>query len=502
MLLLLIAVSVVFWVEYQMRDFRGQFVEVIESNDIQAVSGLIMIQNVSVLNPEGTDMIPNQDVLIKGEVIVQIGQGLSTPTEATRIDGSGQFLIPGLMDGHVHITHNPNTMWLNLVNGVTHLRDMGGSDYHVALKAKDNRHALWPDMFVTSEKVYSSEWYSAWFMEWTRTRLAITSEAAADGLIQDLKSGGFDGVKISGGLTAAHYQALVKAANKESMLLLGHLPDSVDLDTLLQSGQHEIAHVEEITKALSREFGGMHAGNAEAYLDHVRKRSTAVAKTIKDNDIKVTSVIWLIESLKKQKFDHEAFLKTVAISYIAPTQLEGTALTRGWLPGNHSYASDPSWFATAETRQQLAVFWDTYVEAIHIMTRALMAADVDVMAGTDAITSGAVPGFSLHDELQSLVNIGLTPSQALRSATSTPGKWYQSIDGMGSAPTGMVKLGHKANLLLLNKNPLKDIKNTQSIESVIIRGQLLNRSQLDTILKRIQDGNNQNRNQDISAYLN
>ena len=503
-LLLLITVVAVLWVEYQMRHFRGEFTEVIETTDIHFLSGEYIIKDVHLLNPEGTDMLAAQDVIISDGMIKQLGFNLTTANQLKVVDGKGMYLIPGLMDGHVHLTEDSNTLWLFLANGITHVRDMGGNDYH--LKVRDEKQQLWPDVFVASEKVYSTQWYKAWFMEWTRTRIALTKAEKAAEIINKLKTHGYDALKISSGLKSSDYESLVRAAHQAQLLVVGHIPNnSLPLNEFLTMGQQEIAHVEEITKAFSREFGQniaeLNEAKALEYLEYVKPRSQEVAKIIKANDIHVTSTIWLIESLPKQKFTLVDFLKTTELEYMNPANVEGTPLTRGWLPGHHSYASGEYWLETAERRAQLKLFWDTYVKAIHIMTRALNDHQVNLMAGTDAVTTGVVPGFSLHDELQSLVNTGMSPAAALQTATRIPGQW---LDKVKKEPTsrhaGQIKTGYLANLVLLSKNPLKDINNSRSIESVIINGQLLNRSQLDTILSRIKAINKNSRNQDISQY--
>jgi hypothetical protein len=506
-LLLAIAVISVLWVEYQMRLLRGEYSDVIETTDIQFLSGDYIIKDVSVLNPEGTDMLAGQDVIISNGQIKQLGLNLKQPQSMATVAGEGMYLIPGLMDGHVHLTEARNTLWLFLANGVTHLRDMGGNNYHLRVRDERSYHPLWPDVFVASEKVYSIPWYKAWFTEWTRTQIALTDAEKTVELVNELKAQGYDALKISNGLMSSHYISLVEAAQQADLLVVGHIPNnSLALDQLLTMGQQEIAHVEELTKAFSREYEltirEMNAETVAEYLKYVEIRSQEVAKILKAKDIYVTSVIWLIESLPKQKFALQDFLKTVELEYIDPPGLEGTPLTRGWLPEHHSYASDAYWLETPKRRAQLKLFWDTYIDAIHIMTRAINDHQVNFMAGTDAITAGAVPGFSLHDELQSLVNIGMSPSQALQTTTRTPGQWLDKVNkNPQSGQLGSIKPGYQANLVLLRENPLDSIHNTRSIESVIINGNLLNRAQLDQILSRIKASNATHRNKGVSEYL-
>ncbi|TDR17564.1 amidohydrolase family protein [Marinicella litoralis] len=504
-LMTLIAVIAVLWVEYQMRRVKGQLTEVVETADIQPISGEFILKNVHILNPQGDAMLPAQDILVSAGKIKQLGQHLTQSTNLTVVDGQGKFLIPGLMDGHVHLSENVNNLLLYLVNGVTHVRDMGATDYQ--LKVRDDRsdQALWPDVFVASEKVYTTPWWKTWFMNWTYSRITMSDASQGEAIVNDLKQRGFDALKISNGLEPAHYRSLVKAAHEADLLVTGHIPEGVSIEEVLDLGQQEIAHVEEITKVFEREFAlyinEINDQTIAEYLEYVEKRGHEVAKTIKAKGVHVTSVIWLIESLLEQKFELEVFLKTVELEYVDPAMVEGSPLVSGWLPGHHSYASHPYWFESEENRNQLWLYWNTYVDAIHLMTQILVEHEVEFTAGTDSVVSGGVPGFSIHDELQSMVSLGMSTAQALQTATRIPGQWLDKVNkNPANGQVGAIKPGFVANLVLLEKNPLDDIKNTTTINAVIMNGRLYNRSQLDTILARIKSINAANRTQDISDY--
>jgi imidazolonepropionase-like amidohydrolase len=118
---------------------------------------------------------------------------------------------------------------------------------------------------------------------------------------------------------------------------------------------------------------------------------------------------------------------------------------------------------------------------------------VTLLAGTDANVPTAVPGFSMHDELQSLTKAGMTPSQALLAATATPAKWMK-------VKSGKVVQGYNADLVLLDANPLIDIKNTKTINTVISNGRLIPRQQLDQMLSEVKTVNDQSRKTDIDQF--
>ena len=146
-----------------------------------------------------------------------------------------------------------------------------------------------------------------------------------------------------------------------------------------------------------------------------------------------------MESLVRQKLALERFLTSIELAYVDPRHLEGWMMKRGWLPGHHSYASNPYWLETEERRQKIKLYWDTYVDAIHIMTRALITHQVPFTAGTDSVVTGGVAGFSLHDELTSMVDLGMSPAQALQTATIHPGNWLAQV-GKGKQ-SGQIRAG-------------------------------------------------------------
>ena len=501
---LVVALATLLWFEIQMREAKGQFTPAIDTGDLLTIGGEFIIKDIHILDPDGNAMVANQDVLIADGLIQQIGTDLPHPAVMKVIEGQGQYLIPGLMDGHVHLNETMNNLWLFVANGVTHVRDMAGDDHQLMLR-EQTAQPLWPDVFVSSMKVYDTPWWQVLFREWAYSRITISHAEQGSDIVNDLVDQGFDAIKISSGLTPEQYHSLVNAAHEAGLLVTGHIPATVSLDEVLAAGQQEIAHVEELTKVFAREYdlpiSQLNPATAAEYLAYVQQRSQEVAPALKAQDIHITSVIWLMESLVQQKLQLEQFLTTVELAYVNPVQVEGWLMKAGWLPGHHSYATSPYWLQTPENKQKIKLYWDTYVDAIHIMTRTLVEHGVEFTAGTDAVTTGAVPGFSLHDELESMVKLGMTPAQALQSATRIPGQWLDRINKTPKGgPVGQIKAGYQANLVILKHNPLENISHTRSIQAVINKGHLLNRTQLDTILHRIKNLNNQQRTQDITPY--
>jgi hypothetical protein len=213
------------------------------------------------------------------------------------------------------------------------------------------------------------------------------------------------------------------------------------------------------------------------------------------SDIGVTSTLWLTESFMDQNFDLENLLQDLALEYENPGISEWVSYVPngiGWLPEVNRFQLPND--LNKEEREGRKEFWTIYGRACRVLAIRLSQNGVKIMAGTDANLPPTVPGFSLHDELEALLRSGMSTAQVLQSATSTPATWLESN-------AGAIEMGRKANLVLLDKNPLEEIRNTRSINSVFANGKLFDRALLDKILKSVAAANDKSRNRDISEFL-
>jgi len=140
------------------------------------------------------------------------------------------------------------------------------------------------------------------------------------------------------------------------------------------------------------------------------------------------------------------FIKTIELKYVNPGIVEGSNLVKGWLPGNNEYEANLEITQDPERSARSKLLTGTWVEAIHIMTKALVDNDVGILVGTDANVTGTVPGFSLHDEMVSLSNVGLSNERILKAATIDAANFMKR-------KTGKIEIGYKSDLLLLSKKP-------------------------------------------------
>jgi len=490
--ILLIAVITFIWVDYEIDHLWGAHTKVVDHVKLNVPQQNIAITNVAILSTDGRQMIADQTVIIEKGVITSIGSDGETLNATAIIDGKGKYLIPGLIDSHIHLWQSPNDLLLYVANGITHIRELNGSKQHLQWREEINNGRLGPKMFVASSRVNSNGLIKSWFEKWTAKITSITSFNNAQSIVNAFVNEGYDAIKSYTFITNKDYWSLSNATKQAGIPLIGHTPVAMTLDEVFGSNQKELAHIEEIVKALNREFGGYNDKTAEQFLQFVQERSDDISNKLVKNKVAVISTLWLSENFAKQKRDLNESLSKVHLAYVNPgiTELSPvTSRAMGWLPESNIYRLPMN--ISPEKKNRYLVYWQTYAKAHQIMLKAMAEKGVIIMAGTDANVPVAVPGFSLHDELISLTQSGMNNTQTLLSATKIPAnRMHQK--------SGIIKKGYRADLVLLDKNPLENIENTKAINTVILNGKLLNRQKLDDLLVAVKSANDESRTVDIS----
>lgn len=477
----------------------GGLTERVDQENFTPRTGPIVIKNAHILSPEGDSLISNQSILIEKGLISAIDSVINVSSEAIVIDGTGKYLIPGLIDTHVHLFQSPNDLLLYVANGVTEIRELIGEEEHLKWRAGIENGRIGPRMQVYSPRIGSFETMEGWFMEYSQGYVNIQNATEAKKMVEEFHNKGYDGIKIYSQVSKEVYDAINVTAKALKMPVVGHIPWKLELSDIWNSNQNNIVHFEELMNALSREFntkralGGFFGKEAE-FLKFVEERSTKLTKNLIENEIVVNSTLWLNESFARQPFEIEQVLKEVQLQYENPGISEGLSYIPqavGWLPEVNRYKLPEG--LTLEEQEEYKKFWSTYAKACQIIATACIKNGVEIMAGTDANLPPAVPGFSLHDELESLVKAGMSNAQALQAATKIPSKYLKSN-------SGKIALSYEANLVLLDKNPLENISSTKTINTVITGGQVFDRGLLDEILSAVKDANNSSRTVDIRRY--
>ncbi len=482
------------WVDYQIDHLWGQHTQIVDHTKFNVKQKDIAITHVNVLSPDGKTMIADQVVVINQGKITSIGSYAHIPSTYNVINGSDKYLIPGLIDSHIHLWQSPNDLLLYIANGVTQIRELNGSDEHLQWREEIEQGRLGTNMFVASSRINSNGVIGSWFQKWAMKITSITPFNNAKSLVQSFKDAGYDAIKTYTFISNKNYWELSQATKSMGILLLGHTPINMTLKEVWKSNQKELAHIEELVKALGREFGDFNDKTAKQFLQFVQQRSDEVANNLAENKIAVVTTLWLSESFAKQKEDLNKILRSVQLPYVNPGITEISPVTSramGWLTDSNIYRLNPE--ITPEKKTRHLVYWKAYAKAHQILLKAMVDKDVILLAGTDANVPVAVPGFSLHDELISLTQSGMNNTQALLAATVTPADWMK-------VKSGKIQVGFNADLVLLDKNPLNAIENTKSINTVIINGKVLNRKKLDAILTAVKQANDESRTVDINKH--
>ena len=429
----------------------------------------IAITDVTVIDVERGRSIGPRTVLIDNGRIVAITApyAAAIPAGARRVSGRGKFLVPGLVDMHVHLfnlsTRRPPSDWafpLFIANGVTGVREMRSDAASILQvnrwrKALDDGELIAPRILAAGIAVHGSS----------------PDEAARQ--VDAAGEVGADFIKVFSGVPESHWRAILVAAKARSLPVVGHVPAGVSLLTAATSGHRGNEHLMQAYEACS---------SVEAALLEERRDLAGEALVARRDEHETKALA---------AFDRDTcrrIAKALAVTGQAqvPTMVlaEGDSFHKKGRPD-----ADLRWrFLRADERTR----WDRFIAGYTAqdsalekqrwpVTRQIVSAmheaGVTIMTGTDSPMPGVYPGYSLHEEMAMLVEAGLTPRAALRSATLTPAEFLGQ-----SATLGSVAAGKRADLVLLDADPTKDIRNTRRIQAVLINGRLLQRAAIDALL--------------------
>lgn len=434
---------------------------------------------VTVIDVTGGPSKSDMTVVIEGRRIQALGPTGSTaiPTGAEVINASGQFLLPGLWDMHVHILGDPTWFFpLFIANGVTGVRYMGGTvlpeQWHVLRKRIASGDLLGTRVLAAGPILDGPEpvWPSS---------IALSTADEARAAVADLKRRGADFIKVYSLLSREVYFAIADEAKKQSIPFDGHVPLAVgSIAAAAAAGQRAIEHIEhaligsstreaEFMRTAQDGVGkGIKLSHWQELMDSYSAEKAAVLyATFVDNGtwyVPTLSVFSLFRMADAPTDEAEAKRK-----YLPPLILDFFA---------DQYKSAGGFEPPDEAlRREL-------MQRILGYVGELRQAGIPLLAGTDAPISHVYPGFTLHDELALFVEAGLTPLEALQTATLNPAKFSGQVDSLGTVEAGKI-----ADLLLLEANPLEDIRNTAKIAGVVVGGRFLPEESLQAMLAELEE---------------
>ena len=413
-------------------------------------------------------------VIVTGDRIEQVGtkHHVKIPKDGKIIDATGKFMIPGLWDMHVHSFFDDRgkagrdvTLPLFIANGVTGVRDMG-SDLEPVLAARkeiEEHRLLGPRMIISGPMLDGPK-------STYKSAIAIATPEDGRRAVDMLKSRGVDFIKIQSYVPREAYFAIVEECKKQSMTFVGHVPDSIRGSEAVNAGQKSLEHLIGIFEASSTVEDDLLTGpkSPGRFLDtyDASKEAAIIQLLAKNHTWQCPTLYWERGQWLVDVIDPN---KDPDVKY-APVSWRETAWPRATKSIIKDMDTDP-----LPVREK-------FVQHELDMVKKLDQAGVPFLAGTDCPAGvDVIPGFSLHLELERFIAAGFTPLQTLQTATINAAKFLDKVSDFGTVEKGKI-----ADLVVLDANPLEDIRNTQKITAVVANGRYFSRAQLDRILSDVE----------------
>ena len=414
--------------------------------------------NVNVLPMDRETVLRDQTVIVRDGKIAEMGPAASVrvPDGVARVDARGKYLMPAIAEMHAHIPGGnapdeliERTLFLYAANGVATIRGMLGHPRHLAYRERVAKGELFSPRIYTSGPSFNG-------------KTAPTPEAAEQAVVEQ-KSAEYDLLKIHPGVSRAAFDALAAKAHQLKIPFAGHVPADVGLQRALEARYRSIDHLDGYVEALSKEpqtsqFFGLNLVNQ---VDE--SKLPALVAATRDAGVWQVPTQILMESLLNEE-PVEKMAQWPELQYMPAD------VVNGWIEQKRGMTAK----ASAADRGK-------FIALRRRIAKALFDGGVPFALGSDAPQWWNVPGFSAHRELRALVNAGFTPFQALQTGTVNPARYFETSDS-----TGTVARGKRADLMLLDANPLERITNSTRIAGIMMNGRWLSRQQLDERFEKLK----------------
>ena len=427
-----------------------------------------VVKNVNVIPMTVPNTIMhNATVTIRGNRIISIND--TFPKNATIINGKGKWLIPGLIDMHVHTPADggpfgpkmatqgatlffdlQDYMLLNIANGVTTIFELSAKPEHFGQRNEIGKGAVIGPRMALAITIDGGHGQG----------LKVNTPEDGRQAVRSAKAEGYEFIKVYAYLNIETYKAIIDEANKQHLKVIGHIPDAFKgkLKEAFVKGLGMVAHAEELTNYA---------------VEYSEKEANEMAQLLKENSTWLSPTLTTMERILGQVKSLDEVKNLPSLKYVHPL------LQSKWLTANkYNKMSSP----------KDIVHFEQYTKFNLMLVKACKAAGVPIVTGTDAGTSAVVAGFALQDELELLVKAGLTPEETLQSATRLPATWL-GID----SKVGTIEVNKFADLILLDENPLVDIKNAQKIAAVCVNGNWVDKKKINTMLADLAKRNAQSK---------
>ncbi len=426
----------------------------------QPTSADFAFVGVNVVPMTSEEVLDGRTVLIEDGRISWIGDAATAVPEGARsVQAEGMYLMPGLAEMHAHVPpqegqeeFTDQILFLFLANGVTTIRGMLGAPHHLPLReALNSGRKLGPRLVTTGPSLNGN---------------SVPTPASAREAVEAQAAAGYDLLKIHPGITAETFDTLAATARREGIRFAGHVPAEVGVRRYIELGAWTIDHLDGYVNALltpdapDAAFFGV---NAMDYVDEAG--IPELVRLTADAGLAQVPTESLFEDILLGGSASQLYARDDVRYVPGPVKANwGQAVTsiRGEVPAT-----------------ELRVFVDLRRRLI----KEMHDAGVPILLGSDAPQIFNVPGFSVHEELETLVASGLTPYEALRTGT------VNVAEHLGASDRGTVAPGQAADLILLRANPLEDVANAREIEGVMIQGRWLGAREIEAGLEDIAEAN-------------
>jgi len=418
-------------------------------------SKYIIIKNVNIISMANKyeKLEQNKTIIIRNNHIESINNDdkVQIPSSSTIIEANGKFLIPGLIDMHMHcyqflpIGNFKNEGKLLLLNGVTTIRSMWGyhlGPLHPVIKAKEktkNNTLSYPDIYTAGQILENKP------AIFKNISTIVESEIKAKKIIIKEKLKGYNFIKVYHTLKKENYKYIAKYANENNVKFIGHLPKCVNIKEAIKYGQHSLEHLAGYINLFEK-----------IKLDKSKFKEQIIITS--DSEIWNCPTLVVIEKYFPIKKVDE-YINTEGIEYLSPKIIEQSKKIIN------------------KARNFLATTESDY-NAIKELVFNLYNSGAKMVIGTDSNNPLVIPGFSMHQEMENMNLCGISNYDVLKMATINAARCLGKENEIGT-----IQEGKKANIVLLNKNPLENIKNVKSIEKVFLRGNIFDRK---SILKDLE----------------
>ncbi|MEZ4968150.1 MAG: amidohydrolase family protein [Flavobacteriaceae bacterium] len=427
-------------------------------------SKAILITDVNIVDVNNGNILKNRQVVIdSGKIKKIVGLIENADDYPNIINAKDKYLIPGLAEMHAHIPQPPTsntrieeTLFLYLSNGVTTIRGMLGHPTHLVLREKALKGEVLSPRIFTSSPSFNGN--------------SVTTKEEAIEKVTAYKNEGYDFLKIHPGMQLEVFDQMVATANELNIPFAGHVPVMVGIRHALESQYASIDHVDGYLEGLVPESEAVDP-SANGFFGY---SFTPMADTTKIDELVALTKknqVWIVptQSLFERWFapvSSDELLKQPEMKYMPVSTLED------WKRRKDGSTRPETGFNEAQ--------WDRFTAIRRLLIQKLQENGHGMLLGSDAPQLFNVPGFSIHHEMEGLVEAGLNPLEILQSGTINPAKFFGMEDTFGN-----VKEGLDADLILLNSNPLSDIKALKDVSGVVVRGKWLSKEAISEKLEQI-----------------